>query len=65
MQGALQEKVYGGNRGGNAGTKRLGAYNGAAIKRMGHSNSAVKRLGHSQGMNSGKSNIVAEMYPKY
>lgn len=61
----LQAKVYGGGRGGNAGTKKMGAYNGAAIKRMGHTNSAVKRLGHSNGMGGGKSNLVSEIYPKY
>jgi hypothetical protein len=59
----LQAKVYGGGRGGNAGTKKMGAYNGAAIKRMGHTNAAVKRLGHTNGMSSG--NLVAEVYPKY
>ena len=65
MQGVLQAKVYGGNRGGNAGTKKLGAYNGGAAKRLGHTNGAIKRLGHTNGMSSGKSNLVAEMYPKY
>jgi hypothetical protein len=65
MQGVLQAKVYGGNRGGNAGTKKLGAYNGGAAKRLGHTNGAIKRLGHTNGMGGGKSNLVAEMYPKY
>ena len=65
MTGSLQTKVYGGGRGGNAGTKRMGAYNGAPVKRLGFTNGAVKRLGHSQGMGGGKSNLVSEMYPKY
>ena len=65
MPGSLQAKVYGGGSQGNATMKRLGAYNGGAVKRLGHTNSAVKRLGHSQGMNGGKSNLVSEMYPKY
>ena len=43
----------------------MGAYNGAAIKRLGFTNGAVKRLGHSNGMGGGKSNLVAEVYPKY
>ena len=61
----LQAKVYGGGRGGNAGTKKMGVYNGGAIKRMGHTNGAIKRLGHSNGMGGGKSNLVSEIYPKY
>jgi len=65
MQGALQAKVYGGSREGNSGTKKLGAYNGGALKRLGFTNGAVKRLGHTNGMGGGKSNIVSEMYPKY
>ena len=41
MQGALQAKVYGSGREGYSGTKKLGAYNGGAIKRMGHTNGAI------------------------
>ena len=65
MQGVLQAKVYGGHRGGNAAVKTMGSYNGAPVKRLGHTNGAIKRLGHTSGMGGGKSNLVAEMYPKY
>jgi hypothetical protein len=45
MGGSLQTKMYGSHRHASTVTKKMGSYNGAPLKRMGHYNGPVKRLG--------------------
>ena len=63
MSGSLQTKIYGGQRHSSAGVKKMGLYNGSALKRMGHYNGPVKRMGVDNGIGGGKININMEMYP--
>ena len=63
MSGSLQAKMYGGSRFGSSTNKRMGSYNQAPMKKLGHSNGTIKRLGQNQGSSSGR-NPMMEMYPK-
>ena len=65
MTGSLQAKVYGSHKGSTTVSKRMWQSTNAPIKRLGHTNSGIKRLGHTNGSNGGKSNLIAEMYPRY
>jgi len=62
---SLQEKVYSAKKGGAAYGNKIGHYNNAATRMMGHYNTPVKMLGHYNGLTGGgKSNIHNEIYPK-
>ena len=65
MAGSLQTKIYGNNNTTTTVSKRMGQSTNAPIKRLGHTNSGVKRLGHTNGSSGGKTNLTAEMYPRY
>jgi hypothetical protein len=43
----------------------MGQTTNAPIKRLGLTNSGIKRLGHINGSNSGKNNLISEIYPRY
>jgi hypothetical protein len=63
MSGSLQTKIYGGQRHTSTIVKKMGSYNGGALKKLGHYNGAVKRLGIYNGTGSSKSNLNMEIYP--
>jgi len=63
MGGSLQTKIYGSHRHASTVTKKMGSYNGAPLKRMGHYNGPVKRLGFYNGAGASKSNMNMEIYP--
>jgi hypothetical protein len=65
MSGNLQTRVYGSHKGSTTVSKRMGQTTSAPIKRLGHTNSGIKRLGHTNGSNSGKNNLISEIYPRY
>jgi hypothetical protein len=55
MSGNLQTRVYGSHKGSTTVSKRMGQT----------SNAPIKRLGHTNGSNSGKNNLISEIYPRY
>ena len=65
MKGSLQGRVYGSSGKGVSNAKTLGSYNKSTTKKLGHSNGVIRKLGVYNGSSTGKSNLNAEMYPKY
>ena len=65
MSGSLQNKMYGNHRHTSTITKKMGSYNNAPLKKMGHYNGPVKRLGFYNGTGASKSLVNMEMYPHY
>jgi hypothetical protein len=63
MSGSLQTKMYGGHRHSSTVVRKLGSYNGAPVKRLGHYNGPVKRLGVYTGAGASKNNLNMEIYP--
>ena len=62
---SLQEKIYGHHKHSSTLLKKMGSYNGAPLRRMGHYNSSPKKMGSYNGVGAHKTNLTMEAYPRY